>query len=151
MNTLFDSAKRNEIIFRINKLTPESKAAWGKMNVGQMLCHCADGIKMSTGELTVADKSNFMFRNVFKPLFIYVLPMPKGAPTADEINPAVDGTKPADFEKDRQTLLDWWEKACALPENHPWAKHPAFGGLSYKQWGLLAHKHLDHHLKQFGV
>jgi Protein of unknown function (DUF1569) len=151
MNTLFDSAKREEIINRINKLTRENKAAWGQMKVGEMLCHCADGLKMSTGELAVADKSSFIFRTIFKPLVIYVLPMPKGAPTANEINPAIDGTKPADFENDRQTLLESLEKLCALPENHPWAKHPAFGKLSYKQWGLLGHKHLDHHLKQFGV
>ncbi|MEP6902678.1 MAG: DUF1569 domain-containing protein [Actinomycetota bacterium] len=149
--SLFDKTKCAEIISRINRLSPESKGNWGKMNVDEMLCHCADGLKMSTGELAVADKSNFMFRTIVKPLVIYVLPIPKGAPTANEINPAIDGTKPADFENDRQTLLESLEKLCALPENHSWAKHPAFGKLSYKQWGLLGHKHLDHHLKQFGV
>jgi hypothetical protein len=149
--SIFNEQKRGAIIARINKLTPESKAAWGKMNVGGMLCHCADGIKMSIGEVAVADHSNFLFRTIVKTLVIYVLPMPKGAPTADEINPAVNGTKPADFEKDRQTLLESLEKICALPENHAWPRHPAFGKLSYRQWGILMNKHLDHHLKQFGV
>ena len=148
---LFDEKKCAEIVARINRLTPESKAAWGKMNVGEMLCHCADGIKMATGARTVADKSNFLFRHLVKPLVIYVLPMPKGAPTADEINPQAAGTKPADFEADRRELLDCLEKFCALPAGYPLARHAAFGKMSRRQWGLIAHKHLDHHLKQFGV
>ncbi len=139
------------IVERINLLMPESKGAWGKMSVGEMLCHCTDGIKMSTGELAVADKSNLFLRTIIKPLIVYVLPMPKGAPTADEINPTIKGTKPEEFENDRRALIEHIEKLCALPEAHSWAKHPAFGKLSHKQWGLLGHKHLDHHLKQFSV
>jgi len=149
--SLFDEQKREKIIFRINQLAPESKALWGKMNVNQMICHCADGLKMATGEREVADKSNFVFRTILKPLIIHVLPMPKGAPTAREINPLIDGSKPIDFETDRKTLIECIENMCALPENHSWARHAAFGKMNRKQWGLLAHKHTDHHLKQFGV
>jgi hypothetical protein len=149
--SLFDATKRAALIARINRLTPESRARWGRMNVNEMLCHCADGIKMAIGEREVADKSNFLFRHVVKPLVIYVLPMPKGAPTADEINPLIDGSRPTEFENDRRTLVECIEKMCALPENHDWARHAAFGKMSRKQWGLIAHKHLDHHLKQFGV
>jgi hypothetical protein len=149
--SLFEKQKCAEIVSRINKLTPESRAVWGKMNIGEMLCHCTDGIKMATGEREVKDKSNFLFRHVVKPLVIYVLPMPKGAPTADEINPAKSGTQPSEFVADREALLDSIENFCALPENYAWAKHAAFGKLSRRQWGLIAHKHLDHHLKQFGV
>ena len=148
---IFDQQKRAEIISRINNLTPGSSAAWGKMNVCEMLCHCTDGIKMATGERAVADKSNFLFRTLVKPLVIYVLPMPKGAPTADEINPLRSGTQPSEFEADRRALIDAIENFCALPADFAWAKHAAFGRLSRRQWGLIAHKHLDHHLKQFGV
>ncbi|HSK74712.1 MAG TPA: hypothetical protein VK892_23630 [Pyrinomonadaceae bacterium] len=116
--SLFDEQKREKIIFRINQLTPESKALWGKMNVNQMLCHCADGLKMATGEREVADKSNFVFRTILKPLIIHVLPMPKNAPTARELNPLIDGSKPVDFEADRKTLIECIENMCALPENH---------------------------------
>lgn len=151
MKSLFDDAKCAEIVSRINQLTPASKAAWGKMNVGEMLCHCADGIKMAIGELPVADKSNFLLRTLGKTLVVYFLPMPKGAPSADEINPLKSGTKPFEFEADRRALLESIEKICALPENHAWAQHSAFGKLTRKQWGLLGYKHLDHHLKQFGV
>lgn len=149
--SLFDERKRGEIVSRINLLMPESRALWGKMNVNQMLCHCADGLRMATGEREVKDKSNFVFRTILKPLVIHVLPMPKDAPTAQEINPLRDGTQPTDFENDRQTLIACIENICSLPENHAWARHAAFGKMNRRQWGLLAHKHIDHHLKQFGV
>lgn len=32
--------------------------------------------------------------------------------------------------------------------SHP---HPFFGKLTSEQWGKGIYKHLDHHLKQFGV
>jgi hypothetical protein len=149
--SLFDEEKCGGIIRRINNLTPENKARWGKMNVSQMLCHCTDGLRMATGEREVKDKSNFIFRTILKPLVIHVLPMPKGAPTAAEINPMRDGTQPTEFESDRQTLIACIENICSLPESHAWARHAAFGKMNRRQWGLLAHKHIDHHLKQFGV
>jgi len=39
VKNLFDPAVKQDIIARINKLTPQSKALWGKMNVSQMLAH----------------------------------------------------------------------------------------------------------------
>jgi hypothetical protein len=39
VKNLFDPAVKHEIIVRTNKLAPESKPLWGKMNVAQMLAH----------------------------------------------------------------------------------------------------------------
>ena len=30
-------------------------------------------------------------------------------------------------------------------------RYPAFGSLNGKEWGRIAWKHFDHHLRQFGV
>ena len=49
VKTLFDPAVKQDIINRINKLTPESKALWGKMNVSQMLAHCQMPIGVAIG------------------------------------------------------------------------------------------------------
>jgi hypothetical protein len=62
-----------------------------------------------------------------------------------------DETPPTDFETDRKTPLEFIEKFAAAPENFVWTPHFKFGALSRKQWGILCYKHLDHHLKQFGV
>ena len=31
------------------------------------------------------------------------------------------------------------------------APHSVFGRLTHNEWGVLAAKHIDHHLRQFGV
>jgi len=40
MKNIFDKNISNEVIERINRLTPESKPQWGKMSADQMLAHC---------------------------------------------------------------------------------------------------------------
>ena len=37
---VFTKEVADSLIARINTLTPESKAQWGKMSVAQMLAHC---------------------------------------------------------------------------------------------------------------
>ena len=37
---IFTQTVTDKIISRLEKLTPETKALWGKMNASQMLAHC---------------------------------------------------------------------------------------------------------------
>jgi Protein of unknown function (DUF1569) len=147
---LFNPTKRAELITRVNLLTPESKALWGKMSVSEMLCHCLDGNKMALGLIPPTDKSNFFTRNLVKYLVVYVVPIPKGAPAAPEINPHKQGTKPQNFEKERQLLIDDINNFGNLTAEDFKGRHHIFGKLTANQWGRLGYKHLDHHLKQFG-
>ncbi len=148
---LFNPTKRTELIARLSRLTPESKAVWGKMSVGEMFCHCLDGNKMALGEIPPTDRSNFITRSLVKYLVVYVIPIPKGAPAAPEINPHKKGTKPLDFEKERGLLIADINNFGNLTAEDLKGKHHVFGKLTYNQWGRLGYKHLDHHLKQFGV
>ena len=43
------------------------------------------------------------------------------------------------------------EKIGTLPADFQCAEHFVFGHMNAKEWGVLAHKHIDHHLKQFGA
>lgn len=151
--SLFDEQNREEIIARINNLTPEAKGLWGKMNVNQMICHCTDGLRGCLGELSgeLKDESNFMSRSLIKWLVLYVIQMPKEVPTSDRVNQMKDGTKPTDFESDRKTLLEFIEKMTAKSDDFAWVRHFKFGALNRKEWGILSYKHIDHHLKQFGL
>ncbi len=148
---LFNATKRAELIARVNLLTPESKALWGKMSVGEMLCHCLDGSKMALGEIPPTDRSNIFTRSIVKFLVVYVIPIPKGAPAPPEINPHKKGTKPQDFEKERQLLIDDINNFANLQANDFKGKHHVFGKLTHHQWSRLGYKHINHHLKQFGV
>ncbi len=149
---LFDEQKRDEIISRINQLTPENQAAWGKMNVNQMICHVTDQLRISLGEMGEAkDASSFMSRTLLKFLVLKVIPIPKNVPTSPRVDQMKDGTPPTDFEADRKTLLEFIGKFCSAPSDFEFSPHFKFGNLSGKEWAILASKHLDHHLKQFGV
>ncbi|RYG51920.1 MAG: hypothetical protein EOO01_07575, partial [Chitinophagaceae bacterium] len=66
MENLFDREVYNAIINRIESLTPNSAAKWGKMNVSQMLAHCAVafGVPLSDKKL----KGNFLMR-LIGPMF----------------------------------------------------------------------------------
>lgn len=149
--TIFESTAAEEILQRTDRLSPDAKAMWGKMNAGQMMCHLADGLRMATGELKVADTSSFLTRTVLKQLVLHVLPFPKNVPTLRELDQMRDGTPAAEFEADRTALKESLRQACSCGDDFAWASHGKFGPLNRKQWGILAYKHFDHHLKQFGV
>lgn len=143
---LFDPAIKQEIIDRINQLSAESKQQWGKMNVSQMLHHCQLPVCAAFG--TIKPKGNFMLR-LIGPLFKSVLyndkPYKQGLPT----DKTYIITDKKDFEKEKNELLNLLEKFNkAALTNQP---HPVFGKLTKEQWSKATWKHLDHHLRQFGV
>ena len=150
MKTLRDEKRRDELIARVNALRPNAKPEWGRMSVEQMLSHL-----VQSGELpfvaSVPDKSSWAARTLLKPLVLYVLPIPKDVKTSAEIDQQQDGRKPLGFEADRAIVIESITKLGTLPENEPCFAHPMFGRMSAKQWAVIAHKHIDHHLRQFNV
>lgn len=47
MKNVFDPAITAELIHRIENLSPQSPALWGKMSVDQMLAHCCVAYEMA--------------------------------------------------------------------------------------------------------
>jgi hypothetical protein len=144
---LFDASVRKDIIDRINKLTPGSKALWGKMNVSQMLAHVQMPIGIAYG--THQPKGSFLLR-LIGPLFKSKLwdenPYKQSLPTDPTF--IMTGSD-KDFEKEKQQLLnmiDRFSDSTIVGE-----RHPVFGKLTKENWSKATWKHLDHHLKQFGV
>ncbi len=146
IKNLFDTAAKQEIINRINNLTTQSQANWGKMNVAQMLVHCQLPVLASYGKHKV--EGSFILR-LIGPLFKSVLfnntPYKKGLPT----DKSYVVTDEKEFEKEKSRLL---ELLTQFSENSLTdTAHPVFGKLTKEQWSLATWKHLDHHLRQFGV
>jgi hypothetical protein len=144
--SLADASARDEIVQRIGRLTPQTPARWGKMDCPKMLAHIGDALKMATGELHVPFKRTPLRLWPVRTLFIYWLPMPKGAPTAPVLV--------------RRTADEWQREVddvCGRLRAFPpqvdgeWPVHPVFGPMTARDWGVLGYKHLDHHLRQFGV
>ena len=119
------------------------------MSVEQMLSHL-----VQSGELpfvaTVPDHSSFISRAA-KPLMLYLLPMPKEIKTTPEIDQQQNGRKPEGLEADRARVIEEIDRLGTLPLDHDCLYHPFFGKMSAKEWAVIGHKHIDHHLRQFGV
>jgi hypothetical protein len=118
------------------------------MDVASMLRHLRLSAQMAVGELSVPSANKRAFQ-VFplKHLILYVLPFPKGAPTAPELKPAVA----ASFEEERAALLELLERIGTGLREGAGPVHPLFGPLSWREWGVATYKHSDHHLRQFGA
>ena len=50
VKSLFEKNTLQEIIQRLDKLTPNAKRQWGKMNAAQMLAHCSAALRVVTGQ-----------------------------------------------------------------------------------------------------
>jgi hypothetical protein len=150
MKTLRDEKCRTLLIERLNALSTDAKPAWGRMNVEQMLSHL-----VQSGELpfvsSTGDHSSLLSRTLIKPLVLYVLPIPKEVKTSADMDQQQDGRRPLGFDIDKANVIDSIAKLGELPLERKCLNHPFFGTMSAKQWGMIAYKHIDHHLRQFGV
>jgi hypothetical protein len=148
VKSLVESEPRREILERLSRLAPGSRARWGKMSVGQMLCHLTDAMRMTLGELEPRPRGKKVFASFpMKQLLIYWLPWPKGVPTSPELLT----TAPATFPADSDRLKALVERFGSEPDRAEGRRHPLFGPLSSSAWGVLQYRHFDHHLGQFGV
>ena len=148
LGSILNESDHAAICARVRSLSPSSTARWGRMNVTEMLKHLRLGALMAVGELTVASVNKRPLQ-VFplKHLLLYVLPFPKGAPTAPELQSG----EAASFEEERAKLLALLDQIGAGPRAGGGPAHPLFGPLSRSEWGVATYKHTDHHLKQFGA
>jgi hypothetical protein len=149
LKTIFDTEAKNEILTRIKNLTPQSQGLWGKMDVSQMLAHCANGMGLATGKIKPPrELIGKIFGWIFKPAYYNERNFPKNIQTVK--GGAVIEKKDFSFEKQR--LIDSIEEMYSGGEScctdHP---HPIMGFYTPEEWGKGMYKHLDHHLRQFGV
>jgi hypothetical protein len=150
MKSLFDGATATEIKNRIARLEPGSERQWGKMNAAQAMAHCATTLEWAVGD---SFAPRMFVGRILGPLVKSKVlkddaPMTRNAPTAKSLVVANE----RDLAKERQRL-------CALidrfseggPQGCTRRAHTFFGSLTPEEWARLMYKHLDHHLRQFGV
>ena len=148
MKSVWNAQDHGELRDRVLQLTPERAAAWGKMNAPQMVAHLIDAIRMASGELATAPKNIPLLRYPpMKQLFVYCLPFPKGAPTAPELL----ARKPEEWTVEIGQLRDQLDRFVSRGPAATATAHPLFGRLTGRAWGALVYRHMDHHLRQFGV
>jgi len=149
MGSILDENDRSAIVNRLQSLSTSSTRRWGSMDVAGMLRHLRLAAQMAVGDLEVPSVNKRALQ-VFpiKHIFLYVLPFPKGAPTAPKLKPDVAA---ASLEEEREALMELLERIAAGPRDGDGPAHPLFGPLTRREWGVATYKHTDHHLRQFGA
>lgn len=149
MSTLFAPSDLTTLLARLDALRPDAPRQWGTMTPAQALAHCAVPLEdVVAGRAATQKLIGRLLAWMVKGRVLGEAPFGKGSPT-DPTYVVRDGR---DLDAERARL----KAALARfveggPAKAGEAVHPFFGRLSGEQWGILAAKHLDHHLRQFGA
>lgn len=147
---IFTKSVSDEIIARINELTPESQPQWGKMDVARMLAHCNVTYELVFDNIHKAPNGflKFILKMMIKNKVVNEKPYSKNGATA----PQFLITDSRVFETEKARLVEYIEKTRQLGESHFDNKEShSFGVLTKAEWNNMFYKHLNHHLNQFGV
>jgi hypothetical protein len=139
----------DELVLRLGQLQPTSARRWGTLSSNEMLCHLGDSFSAVLGERQFSAQETWLSRTVVKWIALHTsVPWPQGVPTRPEVDPKRDGTKPAEFERDRTRVLELLVRF--VRSDTKYGRHPGFGAMTRQEWLLWGYGHVDHHLRQFG-
>ncbi len=148
-NTLLNKDTTGHIIQRINRLNVLAKPLWGEMSATEMLLHC----NLCNMQILTEGRSNHkttIKQFLLRIIAIYLAPDFKKNIKADERNDTKGKIDSGLFEKEKEKFVELINLFPKINKELT-LTHPAFGNISTKEWGVAAFKHMDHHLRQFGV
>ena len=148
---VFTKPVADQLINRINQLSATTAPKWGKMAVGQMLSHCSVTYEMVFDEKK-HPKPNFFMGLILKLAIKNTVVSTKAYKQNLQTAPMFIIKESKDFEVEKTRLIDFINKTQQLGEDSFEGKEShSFGALSKNEWNNMFYKHLDHHLRQFGV
>lgn len=150
MNIIISTPAFESIKTRIQSLTENSPRQWGRMNINEILLHCIEALRAILGEVEVKDQSNFLMRTIGKRFVLSGIKFPRNTPTSPQLIKSASNFTAGEIEQNKATLLTYLDKLKNASEAQI-KPHPAFGKMTKEQYGTMVYKHLDHHLRQFGV
>src|SRR6187431_1380699 len=108
MKSIFNQAVVTETINRIDKLTPESKALWGKMSVSKMLAHCNVAYELVYEDKHPKPKGvlKFFLKSFVKNFVVNEKPYKKSVMTSPHFIIKDERV----FEKEKSRLIDYLTK-----------------------------------------
>jgi hypothetical protein len=154
MNFEKENFLRTKLVLYFQRLDPTTPPGWGKMNVQQMIEHCAnDVIRSASGRLKIdtiiTPPENLQRLRDFllgdKPFKENI----KNPLLAEEPRPLQYKTVQAAIGALQQELIYFFE--VFEKNSNLLTRNPFFGDLNFDQNVQLLYKHSLHHLRQFGV
>jgi hypothetical protein len=149
MKSLLNPGDNQNAIKRVNAINKDTMPLWGKMNAAQMMAHISEAFKLTLGDMVCKRVFlGYIFGKIAKRKILSKEPFAKNLPTV----PGFIINDNRDLELERERLIQLLKRyKVVFNEGINPGPHPFFGQLTPTEWDLLTTKHLDHHLKQFGV
>ncbi len=150
MKNIFDYEITQQLISRINKIEEETKPLWGEMLADQMFAHVNIAYDMTFTDQYPRPNpiKRFFIKQFAKELVVGSKPYKKNSKTASQF--IIEGRR--SFEGEKRQLIQYLEKVQQLGESYFEGKEShSLGRLTAQEWNTMFYKHLDHHLRQFGV
>lgn len=149
MKNLFNEADYQEVLSRLEKLTPATERKWGKMSPAQMLAHCSAAFEVALGDRSRPRSFlGYIFGGMMKKKYVYSTSYSQNDPT----DPSFKITDDRDFNTEKRRLLAQINRFHEGGEKSIKASvHPFFGKMTPIEWAQLKYNHLNHHLTQFGI
>jgi hypothetical protein len=150
MRNLYEPSDAREVKERLARLQPDNARQWGTMSVAQAVAHCATSMEWAVGDripprMALAS----ILGRIIKPKVLGDdAPLRRNSPTAKDL--VIQEQRNLGTERDRLCgLIDRF--VAAGPAGCTTNPHSFFGRMKPDEWAILMYKHLDHHLRQFGV
>lgn len=147
MKSIFEESTFNLVLDRVNNINADTTPLWGKMNSGQMFAHNVIPFEVALEKRSPIGKPNFLMKLLFKKMMYNDKLFKKNMPTSVDFLIKED----KNFEAEKQQLVSNIKEVFNQRNKNRWPNHPMFGEFTSDQIGKMLFKHLDHHLRQFGV
>ncbi len=142
-----------KLLYKVyTKVSADATAKWGKMNAHQMIEHLGLVFVLSTG------KFDLPYKGTTEDAAKYWAAFQEAPAPWKTVFPATSFGEPkppraATIEASKAGLQKTFQKYLAYCEANPSAVNSHFflGNLTVDQWRQVHVKHLEHHLRQFGV
>ncbi|HSC55198.1 MAG TPA: DUF1569 domain-containing protein [Phnomibacter sp.] len=148
---IFDFSVVEKICQRITKLSPDKKPLWGTMHAAQMLAHCNvtyEYVFEPEKHKPARGIRKLLLKFLVKKMVVSAKPYKHNSPTGPDFKITTD----KNFEEEQSRLISFLHKVQVLGADHFNGKEShSFGRLSTTEWNNMFYKHVDHHLRQFGV
>lgn len=144
---------RNDFVPLLQQISTDTKPAWGKMTVQQMIEHFADSVRIASGKTSFADiitppeqlqklRDFLLSEKPFKENTVNSLLPLAPAPVRN----SSPGEALNELKEEMVFFFSVFEK-----NNLQVTRNPFFGDLNFEQNVHLLYKHAAHHLKQFAA
>ena len=127
MHNLTTAKDLADILDRVDKLTPNSRAKWGKMTINMMLCHATDYHRMMVGDIPTKRRHSYLYQNFMKWWVMRLDKLPRSMPTVLEIDSSKGNGTPATYFENDKYLLKNVLLGFALLREKEMISHPQIG------------------------